>query len=196
MSALLKPNDFTLEEYYALDAASDRRWEYWDGDVVCMSGGTKEHGRLSTHILVMLHSIFTNKGCEAFTEAQAVKVSATNSGYVYPDASAACNAQFEKHKERGIDMLINPSILVEVTSNESGARDYNTKKAAYLEIQSLRDYLIIEPYSIHITHWKLVQDEWVKQVYDDLGDSIDLASTNETLSLSEIYRVVLFSRRK
>ena len=41
MSSLLKPNYFTLEEYYALEKHSDRRWEYWDGEIVCMSGETK-----------------------------------------------------------------------------------------------------------------------------------------------------------
>ncbi|HEX8284922.1 MAG TPA: hypothetical protein VF588_16285 [Pyrinomonadaceae bacterium] len=28
---------YSLEEYFALEDASDARFEYWEGDIVCMS---------------------------------------------------------------------------------------------------------------------------------------------------------------
>ncbi|KAF0248875.1 MAG: hypothetical protein FD167_1720, partial [bacterium] len=34
---------YTIEEYFALEKVGDARYEYWDGDIVCMSGGSKEH---------------------------------------------------------------------------------------------------------------------------------------------------------
>jgi Uma2 family endonuclease len=42
---------YTLEEYYALDKASDRRWEFWDGEIICMSGGSKEHATIQGNVL-------------------------------------------------------------------------------------------------------------------------------------------------
>lgn len=195
MSALLRPIYFTLEEYYGIEKASDRHWEYWDSEIVCMSGGTKEHGALTSHIHWLLHGLFIKKGCMAYTEGQAVKCENTPSNYVYPDVSAACNPQFEKHKQVGIEILLNPSILVEVTSNNSISRDHDDKKDGYQKNSSLRDYLIIELFSIRITHWKLVNSKWEKYEYDDLDDVIEFASIDETLSLREIFRVVLFSRR-
>ena len=41
---------YTLEEYFALEDASDARFEYWDGDVVCMSGGSRAHGMISSNV--------------------------------------------------------------------------------------------------------------------------------------------------
>ncbi len=38
---------YSLDEYFALEQASDARFEYWDGDIVCMSGGGA-HGMIST----------------------------------------------------------------------------------------------------------------------------------------------------
>jgi hypothetical protein len=35
---------YSLNEYFALEQASDARFEYWDGDIVCMSGGSRAHG--------------------------------------------------------------------------------------------------------------------------------------------------------
>jgi predicted GNAT family acetyltransferase len=47
MSVRSSQNYFSLKEYFALEKASERRWEYWDGEVVCMSGGSAEHGLIA-----------------------------------------------------------------------------------------------------------------------------------------------------
>jgi len=41
------PHYYTLEEYSALERGSDARFEYWDGDIVCMSGGSQRHYEIS-----------------------------------------------------------------------------------------------------------------------------------------------------
>ena len=41
---------FTLEEYFALEEASEARWEYWDGELVCMSGGSRKHIIISSNV--------------------------------------------------------------------------------------------------------------------------------------------------
>jgi Uma2 family endonuclease len=37
----------SAEEYLAWELTQDERHEYWDGEVVAMSGGTKNHNRVS-----------------------------------------------------------------------------------------------------------------------------------------------------
>jgi hypothetical protein len=32
---------YSLNEYFALEQAGDARFEYWDGDIICMSGGSR-----------------------------------------------------------------------------------------------------------------------------------------------------------
>ena len=41
---------YTLEEYFALEKVGHARYEYWDGDIVCMSGGSKEHARIGGNL--------------------------------------------------------------------------------------------------------------------------------------------------
>jgi hypothetical protein len=41
---------YSLEEYFALERTSDARFEYWDGDIVCMSGGRRAHGMISSNV--------------------------------------------------------------------------------------------------------------------------------------------------
>ena len=48
---------YTLEEYYALCKASDRRWEFWDGELFNMSGGSKEHAINQGNVLKLQRKI-------------------------------------------------------------------------------------------------------------------------------------------
>jgi hypothetical protein len=41
---------YTLEEYSALYKASDRRWEFWDGELFCLPGGSKEHSIIQENV--------------------------------------------------------------------------------------------------------------------------------------------------
>jgi len=45
---------YTLEEYLELDRASEERLEFWDGEVFCMSGGSKRHYEIESNIHYLL----------------------------------------------------------------------------------------------------------------------------------------------
>src|SRR6516165_9681041 len=97
---------FTLEEYFALEHAGDARYEYWDGDIVCMSGGSEAHGIIVGNVFYRLRQKLEGKPCRAFTADTAVKTP-TLLPYRYPDASVICGeSSFEN--VRGVDALVNP----------------------------------------------------------------------------------------
>jgi Uma2 family endonuclease len=174
-----------VEEYYALDKASDRRWEYWDGEIVCMSGGSKEHAIIQGNVLKHVSNRL-KEHCRAFSADLAVKVN-NQAGYVYPDLSVACAPKYEKHSQ-GIDLLTNPLLIVEVTSPTSGIRDHNVKKRAYQGLESLSDYLVIEPEGPYITHYVRGPKQWRKRIYNESEDQIEIASLGITLTVAEIYQ--------
>lgn len=178
---------WTLDEYYALEKASERRYEYWDGEIVCMSGGSKEHGIIQSNLSVAFGSRL-KRPCRPFGADTAIKAPIA-SGYVYADTSIACDPQFANHPQ-GIDLLANPVVIVEVTSETSGIRDHNEKKDAYHKLETLKDYLIIESDSIFVTHYLRSDEGWKKRIYDTNEDVVELASTGITLTLAEIYQDV------
>ena len=51
MSSLRQPERYSLEEYFALERASERRFEFRDGEIVCMSGGSIEHAAIASNIV-------------------------------------------------------------------------------------------------------------------------------------------------
>ena len=182
---------YTLDEYFALEKASERRFEYWDGEIVCMSGGSKEHGLIQSNLSILLGNRL-QPPCRPFGSDLAVKTS-TSSGYLYPDGTVACSPQYERHP-LGIDMLTNPLLIIEVTSPTSGIRDHNRKRDLYQSIESLRDYIIIEPDSVYITHYHRSSVGWKKRIYDDTEDAIELSDLGVSLILSEIYRDVVIEQ--
>jgi Uma2 family endonuclease len=58
---------YTLEEYFALEEASEARYEYWDGEIVCMSGGTEHHYIISDNLHAQLSGLLKGCECRAFS---------------------------------------------------------------------------------------------------------------------------------
>lgn len=143
---------YTIEEYYGLLKSSDRRFEYWGGEIVCMSDGSKEHAIIQQNLSVDFGNRLKSP-CRGFGPDMAIKAEINKAGFVFPDLSVACNPQYERN-HLGFDMLLNPIVICEVVSEHSGVRDYQVKLRAYQAIASMRDYLIIEsegsePYVTH-----------------------------------------------
>ena len=60
---------YSLEEYFALEDASDARFEYWDGDIVCMSGGSRAHGTISSNVSFALAFFLVTRGASDVEDA-------------------------------------------------------------------------------------------------------------------------------
>src|SRR5437660_2116426 len=67
-----KPKDvprhyYSLDEYFALEHAGDARYEYWNGDIFCTSGGTRQHAIISSNVHASLALGLRSGPCRAFT---------------------------------------------------------------------------------------------------------------------------------
>ncbi|MBX7221650.1 MAG: Uma2 family endonuclease [Blastocatellia bacterium] len=192
MAANLR-NFYTLAEYFALERVGEARYEYWDGDIVCMSGGSQSHSRLSAnlHFLFQAHVRRHARGCEAFTAEQSVKTPKLPP-YRYPDVSVVCGESvFEKIQ--GFDVLVNPVLLVEVVSPTSEERDRKQKVRAYKQIASVTDYLIVAQDRPRITHYHRGSDgSWTRAEIVGLENIVKLAVLEYELPLAEVYERVSF----
>src|SRR5262245_43895499 len=71
------------EEYLALERKGMRS-EYVDGDMVAMSGGSREHNLIVTNMVGELRARLRGRPCEVYPSNMRVKVSATGL-YTYPN---------------------------------------------------------------------------------------------------------------
>ncbi|MGH9769125.1 MAG: Uma2 family endonuclease [Blastocatellia bacterium] len=192
MSAELKPF-YTLEEYLVLERESEVRYEYWNGEVFAMSGGTMNHERVMRNVYDWLRSSLRKKGCEIFTCNMQIKVPAAPP-YRYADGSVVCG-KVEVERFSGNDLLLNPILIYEVLSPSTEGFDRGDKLTYYKYIPSLREYLLIAQHRPHITQYVKQGDRsWGYTEVNDLGDTLYLPSVEAPLRLSEVYQDVEFEK--
>src|SRR2546425_8521041 len=88
MSSQPQSNWFSIEEYFALERASERRFEYRDGEIVCMSGGSRQHAGIASNLIRHLGNKL-GEGCRVYGSDLAVYVP-DGRPYRYLDASVVC----------------------------------------------------------------------------------------------------------
>jgi Uma2 family endonuclease len=182
---------YSLEEYFALEDVSDARFEYWDGEIVCMSGGSRAHSTISSNVHYSLASGTRGGRCRAFT-GDAPIWTPTLPPYRYPDASVVCGEPEYKNK-KGHDALVNPVVVVEVLSPSTATLDEGPKFVAYQAVPTLRDYLLISQDEPHVTHYtRLESDEWKRRDVTDLDVSLELETIGCALKLRDIYDGLTF----
>jgi len=189
MTALPKQR-YTIEEYIELDNNSEERFEYFDGEVFAMAGASPNHVRISRNICNSLEQRLVGRDCEAFPGDLRIKVPA-DLPYRYPDVSVVCGQQLYETLQ-GVEMLVNPVLLVEVLSTSTAAYDLDAKFTAYQSIESFREYLLIAQDRPHVIRYVRQPHGWLRTETDGLESEVMIESLGVSLPLGEIYARVQF----
>ncbi len=183
----LKPR-LSVQEYLAWEAENEIKHEYIDGEVFAMSGGTGKHSSIMINITVAIGQQLGDSVCSLHSSEMKVKINDWR--YVYPDLSAVCGkSSYEDESEIS---LLNPILVVEVTSPSSIESDRIAKRDLYREVPSIQGYLIIDQHRVCAEHYTRADLGWLLKVYTDPADVIPLAMLNCELPLADIYRGISF----
>jgi len=183
----VKPR-LTVQEYLAWEAENEIKHEYIDGEVYAMSGGTSKHSRVAANAMIAIGRQLDNSICAVHTSDMRVKVAEDR--YVYPDLSAVCGV--EQFEDEGETSLLNPILVVEVTSPSSVERDRVANRDFYREVPSMQAYLVIDQHRVCAELYTRANIGWLLQVYTDPDDVIPLYMLNCELPLAEVYRGISF----
>jgi Uma2 family endonuclease len=187
MSALRIFPIVTVDEYLSLEKRSDFRHEYDCGTMYAMAGASVDHMIITSNLDTLLNTQLDDRDCQPFTENMRVALPGQN--YYYPDVVVTCGElEFEKRQDG--DTLLNPLVLIEISSTSTKDYDRTRKLEIYQQIPSLKDYLIVAQDRVHILHYARHERGWTSAAYDQLTDEIALASITCTLPLSRIYKKV------
>jgi Uma2 family endonuclease len=189
------PKDFprhpyTLEEYFALEHVGEARYEYWDGDILCMSGGTERHYLISDNLFLKLSNLLAGQNCRAFSGGMPIQTPSLPP-YRYPDASVVCGKPVFVNIH-GIDAVTNPVLIVEILSPGTEQFDKEAKRYAYQKIASVKEYLIVAQDAPHITRYRRQGRRWGREDFGDLKSSLELTSINGQVLIADIYAGITF----
>jgi Uma2 family endonuclease len=176
---------FSFLDYLKLERIADCKSEFHNGRIYAMSGGTEPHSRLSARICALLSLRLSQ--CRVYDSNLKLYIEQFDKG-VYPDCMVLCGLpQFWNEQ---IDVILNPSLVVEVLSPSSEKYDRGEKASYYRSIPSLQEILIVSQDRVFVEHsqnqggstWRLVQ-------YTGRNDCIRVLNTE--LSIGEVYEGIL-----
>ncbi len=178
----------TEEEYLLLERAAATKSEFVDGEIFAMSGGSLAHSALAANWIGELKTRLRGRNCQVFTSDLRVRTHRTGS-YVYPDISVVCG-QPQTHRNAD-DILINPTVVIEVLSPSTADYDLGKKFGLYREIASLRDYILVYPDSAHVEHYSRQPESWLFREYTGMEATVYIASIDCSVALRDVYEGVL-----
>ncbi len=177
----------SVEEFLDLVESSEDRYEYIDGEPRQMTGGKLDHFRIINRVQVLLESRLANSACEVIAAGMLVK--AGEDRLVAPDVSVVCG---EPQTEADTRLLLNPILVVEVTSPSSIGYDRVSKRDYYWGVVSIQAYLLIDQHRALVELYTRAETGWRIQRFTELGDEIPLGALECSLHLRDIYYRIEF----
>ena len=174
---------YTPEEYFALEEISEVRHEYFEGEVLAMSGVSLAHNLVKGNLVASLWLIARQRGCRVFDE-NARLVVREKALYVYPDVMLTCDPA-DRRETRQIRQ---PVLIAEVLSLSTGDYDRTEKFANYQKMTSLRHYLLVSQ-TAWVVEW-LRRDEagqWIYTLLNTPEGVLEIADLGLRLPLRELY---------
>jgi len=188
--AALPKTFYTPEEYLALDRAAEFKSEYHAGEIFAMAGGSENHDTIIVNVTVSLGSQVRGGPCRLSTADMRVQIPEADR-YTFPDVTVVCGERQFADERR--DVLLNPTLVVEVLSRTTEAYNRGEKAKAYRQLASLQEYLLIAQDRPHVEQYKRQPDgRWLLSEADDLGAVVHLPSIGCDLALADVYEGVSF----
>jgi len=157
MSVVVKQK-MTADEFLAWGEGQDGRWELHDGVLVAMSPERVAHTETKGEVFSALRSAIAaaKAPCRALTEGASVRV---DSKTVFePDVLVYCGARLPPEALE----IPSPTLVVEVLSPSTPARDHGVKLTGYFSLLGLSHYLIVDPDRRVVIHHKRGQGDLIE----------------------------------
>jgi len=178
----------SYEEFLRFEESADTRHEFIDGDILAMAGGTRRHAVLKSRLSAKLTiGLGENAPCRVEDSDTRVLVERGQKlNAYYPDMVVICG-EGETHPRDPDGGVINPALIVEVTSRNTEKRDRGIKLEEYRLIPSVREYVIVSHVRHEVEVWaRLAEDaEWMRRVFTP-GETANVHGVQ--VAVDDLYR--------
>lgn len=174
----------SLETYFRLDAESDQKLEYWNGYVVAMAGESRNHAVVKDDVVRLIQQ--QRSDCLALTAGLRVAAPGySRQNYAYPDGMLICGP--EQYDDANPPTLLNPTLLIEVTSPSTKALDLDDRFEAYFKIETLMEYWVIDPDRVHVRQYVRRNDTVFIRLLADVNTAIESKHLKLSIPLHAVY---------
>ncbi|MBD2311213.1 Uma2 family endonuclease [Desertifilum sp. FACHB-1129] len=175
----------TPQDYLDWEEKQAIKYEYIDGRVFAMTGGTIPHNDLAVNLTTALKNHLRGKGCKVLMTDAKVGVS-ERGPFHYPDVMVTC----DERDKRAIRAIYFPCLIVEVISPSTEAKDRGKKFQNYRRISTLKEYVLVSSEQKFIECFRLNErGVWELYTYSE-SEEVELKSVNFCCPIDEVYEDV------
>ncbi|MEH2055296.1 MAG: Uma2 family endonuclease [Nostoc sp.] len=183
----------SAEEYLVWEPTQEERYEYWDGEVVMMSGATRNHNRISGNFFKLLDDALADvydgrrcSTCEVYIVDVKVQIE-PGQKYFYPDVVVTCD-----ERDDDPQLVQFPCLIIEALSPSTEAADRGKKFAKYRQSSTLQEYVLVQVAQPIVEVFRRnEQGKWVLSEYN-LDEILRLESVDVEIAIAHLYRQVQF----
>ncbi|HVB22240.1 MAG TPA: Uma2 family endonuclease [Ktedonobacteraceae bacterium] len=175
------------EEYFAiLENDPEHRYEYLDGFIYMMTGGSPDHSIIGSNVISILVNLLRGRRCIVYNSDLYVELADNNR--VCPDATVSCDP-----RDRGSqDAVRYPSLIVEVLSPTTEARDRGKKSLQYRACPTIQEYLLISADTCLIEVFRRERNGLWTLFTLGQDDTVELRHLDIRFSVAELYQNTSF----
>ncbi len=178
----------SIHDYLAGEQSAKRKHEYVDGIVYAMVGAANSHNRIATNATISLGEQLRGQPCQVFNSDTKIRVrQSRGTCFYYPGMSVSCRPNPPNDTFQDA-----PIVIVEVLSDSTRRVDEREKMEAYLAIDSLCVYILIEQSTAAAQLYRRLDSGFAREAYTGLESVIPLPEIACRLSLVEVYDQVDF----
>ena len=173
------------QEYLDLEARSDIKHEYIDGEVYAMAGSSDDHAAIVINLSALLKSHLRGGRCRHFVQDLKAQIT-RRSRYYYPDLMVTCDDRdkLDRYVKRHYKMII------EVLSDSTERFDRGKKFEDYRRSPLLEEYVLISQNRMNVEVYRRnAAGRWELQAYHE-GDRVELVSVGLEFAIADLYEDV------
>ena len=187
LEPLVQPSlqNLSPEEYLDLEARSDIKHEYIDGEVYAMAGSSDDHATIVINLSALLKSHLRGGQCRHFVQDLKAQIT-RRSRYYYPDLMVTCDDRdkLDRYVKRHYKMII------VVLSDSTERFDRGAKFEDYRRSPSLEEYVLISQNRMNVEVYRRnAAGRWELQAYHE-GDRVELVSVGLEFAIADLYEDV------
>jgi Uma2 family endonuclease len=181
----------SVEEYFELDGSSEDRYEYIDGNIYMLAGGSPNHAVIGLNFGSMLKNLLRGRSCRVYNSDIYFQL-AEKRQYVHPDISVSCNA--EDHVDP--DSIKYPCLVAEVLSPSTEARDRGRKFGWYRACPSIQEYVLIASEYKEIQIYQREKNNlWTLRTFGP-EDTVELTRLGVQFVVADVYEDTYFAEEE
>ncbi len=196
-NAAIYTSTMTAEEYISFERKSireiDGKNEFYNNQLKPMAGASPEHNYIFSNLMKILLLGLDQEQFIVFGSDMRTLSHSTQKDYFYPDLIVMTEEpQFSDAKS---DILTNPSFIIEILSKSTEEFDRVEKFAAYRQIPSLKELILVSQDRPCIEQFYKTSDGiWaVGETITKIDSDFKLKTLPTVFSLKSVYHRIVFT---